>query len=78
MQLFSMCGLVSGGLLSDRFGRKKTLLASNTILLTGWAIMYFANTFPQLLLGRYGFKNALSLTFKPTTGKATTSVTLHP
>ena len=53
MQLFSMCGLVSGGLLSDRFGRKKTLLASNTILLTGWAIMYFADTFPQLLLGRY-------------------------
>ena len=52
MQLFSMCGLVSGGLLSDRFGRKKTLLASNTILLTGWAIMFFADTFPQLLLGR--------------------------
>ncbi len=52
MQLCSMCGLVSGGLLSDRFGRKRTLVASNAILLAGWVVMFFAKSFPTLLLGR--------------------------
>jgi MFS family permease len=63
MQLCSMCGLVSGGLLSDRFGRKKTLVASNTVLLAGWAVLYFATTFPTLLVGRgiSGFGSGINL-----------------
>ncbi|TRY77327.1 hypothetical protein TCAL_06963 [Tigriopus californicus] len=50
--IFTMTGTLSSGILADRFGRKRTLILSTSIILLGWVLLYLSEDFYLLLVSR--------------------------
>ena len=48
-----MIFMLVGGSIAEFFGRKRTLVIGQTTIVIGWIIIYFANCFQILLLGRF-------------------------
>lgn len=47
-----MCGMLVGGNLAERAGRRAPLLAGNALLFGGWVVVYLARDFAAVMTGR--------------------------
>ena len=50
--LLSLFGIILGYPAAEFFGRKPTLILANIIMVIGYIVMFFSNSFPFLILGR--------------------------
>ena len=53
MQISFMCFILSSGFLNEIFGRKKTLLLGQFVILKGWFLVYFTKSYQLLVFARF-------------------------
>ena len=53
MHVSYMCFILTSGILNESMGRKKTLFLGQLIILVGWSIVYFTESYELLVFARF-------------------------